>query len=230
VLIVTRLACTLGTSALMTFLARVAPSLPLSDPHPGWRGPVVFGWTGMRGVVSLAAALSIPVLLRAGEPFPQRNLILFITFVVILVTLVFQGLTLPWLMRVVQFHDDPAIPEYKQELIIQKKLALASLRYLQEHCGSERAQNERLDNLFSRLELDLEVYERELAQPDAHCRETLKEYQAMSLEMLQKQREMLNAMNQRHEFDEGLIRKYLGLVDVEELSLREGSLSQTESV
>jgi CPA1 family monovalent cation:H+ antiporter len=59
----------------------------------------VVGWTGMRGVVALAAAISLPEVLADGSPFPQRNLILFLTFSVILVTLVLQGLTLPPLIR-----------------------------------------------------------------------------------------------------------------------------------
>jgi hypothetical protein len=59
----------------------------------------VLGWTGMRGVVSLAAALALPVLLADGNPFPQRDLIVFLTFCVICVTLVLQGLTLPPLIR-----------------------------------------------------------------------------------------------------------------------------------
>jgi NhaP-type Na+/H+ or K+/H+ antiporter len=60
----------------------------------------IVGWTGMRGVVALAAAMSLPERLADGSPFPQRNLIIFLTFSVILVTLVIQGLTLPWLIRV----------------------------------------------------------------------------------------------------------------------------------
>ncbi len=59
----------------------------------------VVGWTGMRGVVALAAANSLPLTLRDGQPFPQRNFIIFLTFSLILVTLVFQGLSLPWLVR-----------------------------------------------------------------------------------------------------------------------------------
>ena len=59
----------------------------------------VLGWTGMRGVVALAAANSLPFTLADGRPFPQRNLIIYLTFSVILVTLVFQGLSLPWLVR-----------------------------------------------------------------------------------------------------------------------------------
>jgi hypothetical protein len=59
----------------------------------------VVGWTGMRGVVALAAAMSLPEKLANGDPFPQRNLIIFLTFSVILVTLVLQGLSLPALIR-----------------------------------------------------------------------------------------------------------------------------------
>jgi monovalent cation/hydrogen antiporter len=116
VLIATRLFCTLGTSVLMQFMSRF---ITVSDPNPGWRGPLIFGWTGMRGVVSLASALSVPILIQEGQPFPYRDLILFITFIVILVTLVFQGLTLPWLIRKVNLRDRfTLIPEQKQEIII----------------------------------------------------------------------------------------------------------------
>jgi monovalent cation/hydrogen antiporter len=66
---------------------------------PKARAVFVVGWTGMRGVVSLAAALSLPTVLANGKPFPQRNFIVFLTFCVILVTLVLQGLTLTPLVR-----------------------------------------------------------------------------------------------------------------------------------
>ena len=67
--------------------------------RPSARQIFVVGWTGMRGVLALAAALSLPEVLANGNAFPQRNLIIFLTFSVILVTLVFQGLTLPPLIR-----------------------------------------------------------------------------------------------------------------------------------
>src|SRR3712207_7499224 len=68
------------------------------DPRPG-QSPCAMAFAGLRGVVSLAAALSLPVELAAGDPFPNRDLILFLTFCVILVTLVAQGLTLPAVNR-----------------------------------------------------------------------------------------------------------------------------------
>lgn len=66
---------------------------------PGPSQVFVVGWTGMRGVVALAAANSLPLTLDDGSPFPQRSFIIFLTFSLILVTLVLQGLSLPWLVR-----------------------------------------------------------------------------------------------------------------------------------
>jgi NhaP-type Na+/H+ or K+/H+ antiporter len=68
------------------------------DPFPGWGAITMVGWAGMRGVVSLALALAIPARV-AGGPFPQRNLVVFLAFSVIVVTLVGQGLTLPMVIR-----------------------------------------------------------------------------------------------------------------------------------
>jgi CPA1 family monovalent cation:H+ antiporter len=82
-----------------TYLPRLPKRVRERDPFPGWRNVVVVGWTGMRGVVSLAAALSVPLATNGGRPFPGRDLILFLTFSVILVTLLVQGLTLPVLLR-----------------------------------------------------------------------------------------------------------------------------------
>ena len=74
--------------------------IKVADPnYYGLHVPFVLGWSGMRGVVSLAAALSIPTLTDAGMPFPERSMIIYITFVVILVTLLLQGLTLPILIE-----------------------------------------------------------------------------------------------------------------------------------
>jgi CPA1 family monovalent cation:H+ antiporter len=69
-----------------------------NEPYPSWRVVIVVGWAGMRGVVSLAAAMALPATV-GSDPFPSRNLILFLAFAVILVTLVGQGLTLPLLIR-----------------------------------------------------------------------------------------------------------------------------------
>jgi monovalent cation/hydrogen antiporter len=76
------------------------------DPYPPFSYALVVAWTGMRGAVSLAAALAIPLTTDAGRPFDQRDLIIFLTFCVILGTLVVQGLTLPALIRALRLEDD----------------------------------------------------------------------------------------------------------------------------
>jgi CPA1 family monovalent cation:H+ antiporter len=102
-----------GMFSALLIAVRVAWSLPgayvsnfirrrvfhQKEGPPQARQVFVVGWTGMRGVVSLAAAIALPATLANGVPFTQRNLIIFLTFSVILVTLVLQGLTLPPLVR-----------------------------------------------------------------------------------------------------------------------------------
>jgi monovalent cation/hydrogen antiporter len=87
-----------------TYLPRwLIPSVARHDPSPPWQWPVALAFTGVRGIVSLAAALAIPLTTIEGQPFPDRDRILFLTFSVILVTLVGQGLMLPAVMRALGF-------------------------------------------------------------------------------------------------------------------------------
>ncbi len=90
-----------------TYLPRALSNrLRAHDPYPDWRQVAVVSWAGMRGVVSLAAALSLPLTTAGGQAFPYRDLVLLLTFSVILVTLVGQGLTLGPLMRLLGVGDD----------------------------------------------------------------------------------------------------------------------------
>ena len=75
------------------------PSIRRREPSPPWQGPFFLAFTGIRGVVSLAAALAIPYFTASGQAFPHRDMILFITFGVIIATLVGQGLLLPWVVQ-----------------------------------------------------------------------------------------------------------------------------------
>ncbi|MGD9561221.1 MAG: Na+/H+ antiporter [Pyrinomonadaceae bacterium] len=226
VLIVTRMACTLGTSAFTVFMSRF---VTVSDAHPGWKNPVITGWAGMRGVVSLGMALSIPLLINDSQPFPFRNLILFVTFVVILMTLVFQGLTLPWVIRNIGPEDKfTRIPEEDQEMIIQKKIALASTELLRDKYSEELENNPYVRNLYERLELDAEHFTGLLAEPAADQVNEAEALKPIYLDMLAKQRQRLNELNRLEEFNEDLIRKHIALIDVEELKVREMKFSRTE--
>lgn len=223
VLIVARICCTLGASVFTRFISRF---ITVADRNPGWRIPFMFGWSGMRGVVSLAAALSIPVFVQTGEPFPYRNLILMITFIVILVTLVFQGLTLPWLIRKMKTGNESAeLHEKRQELTIRKAMAETSLKLLEQGYGSELQLNEHLKSLSAKLRADLSVFEQDVESFNNASRELLGQYQHIYLALLDEQRKVLHELNRKEEYDEELIRKYLSLVDLEETKLRELSLS-----
>jgi CPA1 family monovalent cation:H+ antiporter len=90
------------------------PPVRRKDPSPPWQYPFLLSYTGVRGVVSLAAALAIPLTLANGEPFPQRELIQFITFGVIIITLIGTGLTLPSLVRWLGLAD-AGRTEHEQE-------------------------------------------------------------------------------------------------------------------
>jgi CPA1 family monovalent cation:H+ antiporter len=226
ILIVTRFLCTYGAVFFTRFMSRF---ITVADANPGFKAPTILGWAGMRGVVSLAAALSIPLLIQDGQPFPFRNLILFITFIVILFTLVIQGLTLPWLIRKINLDDRfTLIPELKQEMIIQKKMAQYTLRYLEEKYADAHLHNQHLNNLLIRLKADVDFFNRELDDGSAKD-DSLNNYQNIYLELLDNQRTILHQMNHRAEFDEELIRKYLALVDIEEFKIREKQLQEDES-
>jgi CPA1 family monovalent cation:H+ antiporter len=96
VVIVTRFVWTFPATYLPRWLI---PSLRRKDPAPPWQTAFVIGFTGVRGIVTVAAALAIPLATASGAPFPHRSRIIFLAFVVVLVTLVGQGLMLPAVIR-----------------------------------------------------------------------------------------------------------------------------------
>lgn len=106
----------------------ISSSLRTRDPMPSWPNLFILGWTGMRGVVSLAAALALPLTTAAGTPFPFRAEIILIAFMVILVTLVLQGLSLPLWVRLLSLNEDRSI-EYEERLA-RDRAATAALALL----------------------------------------------------------------------------------------------------
>jgi len=110
-----------GTYLTRLFSKRIAER----DPLPSWRFIVVIGFTGIRGVVSLAVALAVPLTLPSGAEFPHRDLILFVTFGVIFVTLVGIGLTLPLLVKALDLSKHghlEAIHEREAEIAARREI------------------------------------------------------------------------------------------------------------
>ncbi len=106
----------------------ISPRLRTRDPYPGWRQVAMVAWVGMRGGLSLAAAFALPLTLTDGVPFPQRSLVIFFTFGVILVTLVGQGLSLGPIIRLLGFERESALErEHAQAHLVAARTALSRL-------------------------------------------------------------------------------------------------------
>jgi CPA1 family monovalent cation:H+ antiporter len=119
-----------------TYLPRwLIPAIARKDPSPPWQAPFMLAFTGIRGIVSLAAALAIPFATVSGEPFPDRDPILFLTFCVIVVTLVGQGLLMPavigWLGLTDMGHGERRLEE-AEELASRRQTIEAVVRRLDE--------------------------------------------------------------------------------------------------
>ena len=178
----------------------------------GYAGPLVLGWTGMRGVVSLAAALSIPLYIPGTQiAFPERSLVLYITFMVITLTLIFQGLTLPVLLKIVKLPNyDDHMPHAEAQRIIRRGMAQASLDFLERNNMSENITHSAvLNNLVNHWNELLES-EGSVTLYDEVVRKTYRE-------ILEEQRLWLNKLNNENErVDEELVRHFIHRIDLEE--------------
>jgi monovalent cation/hydrogen antiporter len=152
----------LGDAALIAatvILVRIAWVFPLAyaprllfrrrrgeDPWPSWRTTLLVAWAGMRGAVTLAAALAIPLTIDAGGPFPNRDLIIFLAFGVILATLLLQGLTLAPLIKLLGIDD--AGDDFEQEEVDARlRAAEAALDRLDELAAEEWALDDTVDRV-----------------------------------------------------------------------------------
>lgn len=195
-----------------------------TEPSPGWKGPLITSWAGMRGVVSLAAALSIPLTLN-GEAFPQRNLILLITFIVILITLVVQGLSLPLIIRLIKIEEiDDLVPEEEQIANIKLRLMKASVLHLEKNFQQEIKENELVANLKKRIESTAALTSERLESLECQTIDfnEVHEYKRVFLDIIRAQREELLQMRNEKVFELEIIQK-----QQMELDFDESKLSQT---
>lgn len=176
--------------------------------HPGKGAPIILGWAGMRGVVSLAAALSIPLTLETGEAFPHRSLIIYITFVVIFLTLVVQGLTLPFLIRRVKFIEyNDHLDEVTTEKNLRTLMNKSAIAYISKKYKEQKKSDSHLQQMLSFWENQLE--EEQFVLPEG----TKKIY----LEILEHQRLLLEKVNRKEKkYDEEIIRRLIHRIDLEE--------------
>jgi CPA1 family monovalent cation:H+ antiporter len=147
-----------------TYIPRwLFPPVRRKDPSPPWQYPFLLSYTGVRGVVSLAAALAIPLTIANGEPFPQRELIQFITFGVIIITLIGTGLTLPSLVRWLGLADAGRSEhelEREAELLARRQTAELARQKLEEIARQRQLNDEQLTLIRSRYDSRLALLPR----------------------------------------------------------------------
>ena len=199
-----------GLAAWQRLVSRERQPLTISEV-------TVLSWSGMRGVVSLAAALAFPLTLPDGQPFPARDALLVITFTVILITLVGQGLTLPLLIKALHLggDDDDRHEEShaRQELIEE---ALRRIDELQEKWPGHRPL---IDQLRTSYEHRAEHEEQLHEAPGNEAEQELVEHRQIRSDVIDAQRDALSAMRDRGAIDDDVFRDIERELDLEEIRM-----------
>jgi Na+/H+ antiporter len=185
------------------------------------RNLVVFGWAGMRGVVSMAAALAIPLTLPDGSAFPYRNLIIFICFCVILSTLVLLGFTLPWVIRALKIEPHSlALEEYD----VRTKVVTITISHIEENLSL--LQDELLHNIKSKYEVKYNRLQRTdlpsnyFGKGKTLAGNIFNEFTQLQIDLITVERKLLEEMHSKGQASEEIIRKLERELDLEETRLQ----------
>jgi len=189
------------------------------EPGTDWTSPLIVGWAGMRGVVSLAIAFSVPLVTADGADFPARNLVLFLTFTTVIGTLVVQGLTLPVLVRVLKLPGRDRQAETLAEAQAQNEASTAAEARLDDLLTDER--NRLPEPLADRLRTVLErrrnaVWERLGAANPVTGESADDTYRRLAGEMIETEREVFVRLRDERRIDDEMMRTLLRRLDLEE--------------
>jgi CPA1 family monovalent cation:H+ antiporter len=187
------------------------PAFGRRNPPPPWRGIIVIAWSGLRGVVSLAAALALP------EGFPERGLILFFTFTVIMVTLVGQGLTLPLVVRALGLAPDGDVAH--AEAHARALTAEAAMRRIDELEGEWPDHKPLIETLraqYGHRASHADVHDGD--EPGAAEQEML-EHGQIRQEVIEAERRAATELHDRGVIDDALLRRIERDLDLEELRM-----------
>jgi Na+/H+ antiporter len=213
------IAVRVGWGFTVTYLIRVLDRRPAQRARrTGPRERLMAGWSGMRGAVSLAAALALPLETSTGQGFPQRNLIIFVTFAVILATLVLQGLTLPWLIRRLGLQRDDS--EAQEELWGRLRATDAALARLEELAGEDWTRDdtvERMRGLYQFRRRRLKARAGYLADDGYQDRSLA--YQRLVRELLEAQRREIVLLRNQGEISNEVMHRIERDLDLEDARL-----------
>ena len=186
-------------------------------PQP-WRAASVLAWSGMRGAVSLAAALALPFTTDAGATFPDRQLIIFLTFAVILGTLVLQGLSLPFVVRALGLEEDP-LPQ-KEEAKARIHAAEAALARLDELVDEDWVRADTAERVRGLLGFRRERFRSRFdPEGDGSVEERSTAYQRLMHELLEVERRAVLDLRRSGRIDDAVMRRVIRDLDLEEARL-----------
>jgi Na+/H+ antiporter len=202
----------------IVFVIRALDRRPIQRARRStWRQRLVIGWSGMRGSVSLAAALAIPLRTEAHEPFPQRNLIIFLVFAVILVTLVGQGLTLGPLIQRLGIEDDGA--EGREEVTARVRIAEAGIARVEELASEAWVRDDTAERVRGMLDYRRRRFTASADGESGEYEERTGNYIRLMYELYDAQREELLALRNRGEISDEVRRRVERELDLEESRL-----------
>jgi monovalent cation/hydrogen antiporter len=185
--------------------------------NPG-RASILLGWSGMRGAVSLAAALALPLTTDSGAAFPNRELIIFLTFGVIFGSLVVQGLTLPAVMKILGIEDEGRAE--KEETKARLYAAEAALARLEELASEEWVQEDTLERLRGLFGFRRERFRTRFdPQSDGTVEERSVAFQRLMHELLAAERDAVFEMRRTRRIDDQVMRRVIRDLDLEEARL-----------
>ena len=197
---------------------RLSPKLRERDPYPPLSYAFLVGWSGTRGAVSLAAALAVPLSTDDGRAFAQRNLIVYLTFCVILFTLVFQGLTLPWLIHVLGIEpDDLAEREESKARVHAARAAIVRLEELIADDAVREDTAERLRGAYRFRES--RFTERLDGSGRGEIEEQSTSYQRVRRELLEAERQAVYALRHDRVINDDVMHRLTRDIDLEEARL-----------
>jgi monovalent cation/hydrogen antiporter len=188
------------------------------ERRTSWRERLVVGWAGMRGAVSLAAALALPLETDAGAAFPERELIIFIAFSVIFVTLVLQGLTLPLLIRRLGLCDDGA--DEREELHARLTAAAAALERLDQLAQEEWTRDDTIERMRGRYGYRHRRFSARASEDDdGGYEERSRAYQQLERAVIEAQRDALVRLRNQGAISNDVMRRVERDLDLEDVRL-----------
>lgn len=219
VMIAVRLAWVYGETYIAYAVRRWVQKVHAEQPDP--RKLFIIGWGGMRGVLSLAAAVSLPYTLRNGQMFPQRSMIIYLAFCLIVATLVVQGLTLPWLIRRLGLSGGETINFEEREA--RRMMLREALVHLDRKRTRNRDQSAMLGDLIANYQrrLDAIPAERE-ERGEGVIDQTLRNNAILAV--LQVERETLIRLRDAGDVDDEVLRSLQRELDLEESRVHTSSI------